>query len=139
MIPSAGGPSEAMIAALTDLWRLPTPGPGNLLADPAFLRLCEACRAGYPSSGPAGPNFALSAALRSLGLPCLLPPVDGRNFTQWWSVAFAQANGYSRPVARWGEGEGEGELDMGGSNGDFYNQCRSDQCYRHISRLSRTL
>jgi hypothetical protein len=77
MISFENGPSTAMIAALTDLWRLSAQGPDNLLADPAFLRLREICRAGYPSCGPAGPNFALSAALRSLGLPCLLPPDAG--------------------------------------------------------------
>lgn len=71
MISPESGPGEAMIAALTDLWRLSAPGPDNLLADPAFLRLRETCRAGYPSCRPTGPNFALSAALRSLGLPYL--------------------------------------------------------------------
>jgi hypothetical protein len=73
MMLSEGGPSTAMIAALTDLWRLSAPGPDNLLTDPAFLCLREACRADYPSAGSGGPNLALSAALRSLGLPCLLP------------------------------------------------------------------
>ncbi len=57
-----------MIAALTDLWGLSAPGPNNLLADPAFLCLREACRADYPGSGSADPNLALSVALRSLGL-----------------------------------------------------------------------
>jgi hypothetical protein len=51
MMLSEGGPSTAMIAALTDLWRLSAPGPDNLLTDPAFLCLREACRAGYPSAG----------------------------------------------------------------------------------------
>lgn len=77
MISFESRPSTAMIAALTDLWRLSAPGPDNLLADPAFLRLRESCRAGYPSCGPTGPNFALSAALRSLGLPCSLSPNAG--------------------------------------------------------------
>jgi len=68
------GPSDTMIAALTDLWRLRPPGPENLLKTPAFLRLREACRVGYPNAGSHGPNFALSTALGALGLPCSLPP-----------------------------------------------------------------
>lgn len=68
------GPSDTMIAALTDLWRLRPPEPDNILKDPAFLRLREACRDGYPNAGRSGPNFALSTGLRTLGLPCSLPP-----------------------------------------------------------------
>ncbi len=63
-------PSSAMISALTELWRLRPPGPDNILAHPAFERLREACRDGYPNAGKKGPAFALSTALRSLGLPC---------------------------------------------------------------------
>jgi len=68
------GPSDEMISALADLWHLRPPGPENILKEPAFLRLREACRDGYPNMGCSGPNFALSTALRSLGLPCLLSP-----------------------------------------------------------------
>jgi len=64
------GPSNAMISAMSDLWRLRPPGPDNILAHPAFERLREACRDGYPNAGKKGPAFALSTALRSLGLPC---------------------------------------------------------------------
>ena len=68
----ATGPSAAMLTALTDLWRLRPPGPDNILAHPAFERLREACRDGYPNAGKKGPAFALSTALRALGLPCHL-------------------------------------------------------------------
>ncbi|WP_157221040.1 hypothetical protein [Flavisphingomonas formosensis] len=66
----ATGPSDAMISAISDLWRLRPPGPDNILAYPAFERLREACRDGYPNAGKKGPAFALSTALRALGLPC---------------------------------------------------------------------
>ena len=65
-------PSEAMLQAMAELWRLSPPGPDNLLAAPAFVRLREACRDGYSNAGKKGPAFALSTALRSLGLPCEL-------------------------------------------------------------------
>jgi len=72
MSEAASGPSEAMISAMTDLWRLRPPGPDNVLAHPAFERLREVCRDGYPNAGQKGPAFALSTALRALGLPCEL-------------------------------------------------------------------
>lgn len=72
MSEAATGPSSAMVSAMTDLWRLPSPGPDNLLAHPAFERLREACRNGYTNTGKNGPTFALSTALRALGLPCEL-------------------------------------------------------------------
>src|SRR6185437_17033521 len=58
--------------AMTDLWLLRPPGPDNILAHPAFVRLREICRDGYPNAGKKGPNFALATALRALGLPCHL-------------------------------------------------------------------
>jgi hypothetical protein len=61
-----------MLAAMTDLWRLRSPGPDNILSHPAFVRLRETCRDGYTNAGKKGPNFALSTALRALGLPCHL-------------------------------------------------------------------
>ena len=70
MSEAATGPSSAMMAAMSDLWRLRAPGPDNILAHPAFERLREACRDGYPNAGKKGPAFALSTALRALGLPC---------------------------------------------------------------------
>lgn len=69
---SETGPSVAMLTAMTDLWRLRPPGPDNILAHPAFVRLRETCRDGYPKAGKKGPNFALSTALRAMGLPCHL-------------------------------------------------------------------
>ncbi len=66
------GPGEAMLHAMAELWRLAPPGPDNLLAAPAFVRLREACRDAYPNAGKSGPVFALWTALRSLGLPCEL-------------------------------------------------------------------
>lgn len=62
--------SPSMIAAVEALWRIPRPGPDNLLAAPSFVALSEVCQAEY---GGGKPVFALSAALRSLGLPCHLP------------------------------------------------------------------
>lgn len=62
--------SPAMIAAVEAVWRLPRPGPDNLLASPQFVALSELCQAEY---GNGKPVFALSTALRSLGLPCHLP------------------------------------------------------------------
>jgi len=62
--------SPSMIAAVEALWRIPRPGPDNLLATPSFVALSELCRAEY---GGGKPVFALSTALRSLGLPCHLP------------------------------------------------------------------
>ena len=72
MSQAATDPSVAMLKAMMDLWRLRPPGPDNILAHPAFERLREACRDGYPSFGKKGPGFALSTALRALGLPCHL-------------------------------------------------------------------
>lgn len=49
------GPSEAMLRAMAELWRLAPPGPNNLLAAPAFVRLREAFRDGYSNAGKNGP------------------------------------------------------------------------------------
>ena len=72
MSEAAPDPSTAMVTAMAELWRLRPPGPDNILAHPAFVRLREACRDGYPNAGKDGPGFALSTALRALGLPCEL-------------------------------------------------------------------
>lgn len=59
------------IAALIErLWHIPRPGPDNLMSAPAFVALSELCSTRY---GVGKPKFALSTALRSLGLPCQLP------------------------------------------------------------------
>jgi hypothetical protein len=62
--------STSLIAAMSAVWSLPRPGPDNLLASPPFVALSELCLAEY---GGGKPVFALSTALRSLGLPCHLP------------------------------------------------------------------
>lgn len=62
--------SPSMIAAVEAVWCLPRPGPDNLLASPTFINLSELCQAEY---GGGKAVFALSTALRSLGLPCSLP------------------------------------------------------------------
>ena len=59
-----------LIAAIEALWRIPRPGPDNLLAAPRFVALSELCRTLY---GGDKAVFSLSTALRSLGLPCGLP------------------------------------------------------------------
>jgi hypothetical protein len=55
---------------LEALWRIPPPGPDNLLSAPAFVSLLELCEVRYRNGKS---RFALSTALRSLGLPCTLP------------------------------------------------------------------
>lgn len=62
--------SPSMVAAVEAVWRIPRPGSDNLLASPTFVTLSELCQAEY---GGGKPVFALSTALRSLGLPCHLP------------------------------------------------------------------
>jgi hypothetical protein len=58
-----------MIRAVEALWRIPRPGPDNLLSAQAFIALTELCTARYGGKAV----IALSTALRSLGLPCTLP------------------------------------------------------------------
>lgn len=61
---SAGQSLEAAVAAL---WRIPPPGPDNLLAAPAFVALAELCSERYGGGKAA---FALHNAVQALGLPC---------------------------------------------------------------------
>ncbi len=61
---------QELLDALTTLWRIPPPGPDNLLSAPAFIALSELCDRRY---GRGKATFALGSALRSLGLPCGLP------------------------------------------------------------------
>src|SRR5580704_4518789 len=56
-----------LIAAVDAVWRMPPPGPENLLSDPRFLALGEALTQRH---GGGKAPFALSNALRGLGLPC---------------------------------------------------------------------
>ncbi|WP_210134465.1 hypothetical protein [Pseudotabrizicola sediminis] len=62
-------PSLEILAAMTDLWRLRALGPNDINQHPAFLRLLEECSHGRSDSTTFGFKFALSSALRSLGLP----------------------------------------------------------------------
>jgi hypothetical protein len=61
---------QHLLDALATLWRIPRPGPDNLLSAPAFVALSELCDRRY---GRGKATFALSSALSSLGLPCGLP------------------------------------------------------------------
>jgi len=61
----------AITKAVVALWRIPPPGPNNLLSAQSFVRLRDACDSLYPTSKDAF-GFALANALRSLGLPCEL-------------------------------------------------------------------
>lgn len=61
---------QQLLDALAALWRIPPPGPDNLLSAPAFTALSELCAQRY---GGGKAVFALSNALRSLGLPCEQP------------------------------------------------------------------
>ncbi len=58
---------ELLVAAVQDVWSIPAPGPPDLLADPRFQTLAEHLR---QQCGRGRISFALSNALRSLGLPC---------------------------------------------------------------------
>jgi hypothetical protein len=63
----------ALTEAVAALWRIPRPGPDNLLSDPGFKRLRDTCDSLYSQSkSKNAPGFALSTALRALGLPCQL-------------------------------------------------------------------
>jgi hypothetical protein len=101
--------SPSMIAAVDAVWRIPRPGPDNLLASPTFIALSELCQAEY---GGGKPVFALSTALRSLGLPCHLPAnkadlcLDPESAAKAIDDAYIQLNtGISTPLrpsnARW--------------------------------------
>jgi hypothetical protein len=59
-----------LVAAVADLWRVPPPGPDNLLAAPRFIALRDLCAKRF---GGSKAPFALSSALRALGMPCHLP------------------------------------------------------------------
>jgi hypothetical protein len=70
------GPREALIEALTSLWRIPAPGPERLRATAAFKWLSKTTLSDYPSIHDGRTStfdFALEGALPALGLPCQLP------------------------------------------------------------------
>lgn len=89
--------SPSIIAAVEAVWRIPRPGSNNLLADPSFGALTELCQAEY---GGGKPVFALSAALRSLGLPCHLPSDRADLALDPASAANAIDSAYMRTTAR---------------------------------------
>lgn len=58
-----------ILTALDRVWRIAPPGPDNLLSDARFLALAEALTRRTKTDKAV---FALSNALRSLGLPCYM-------------------------------------------------------------------
>jgi hypothetical protein len=58
-----------LVEAVERVWRIPLPGPANLLADPRFLKLAGALT---QRCGGEKAAFSLSNALRNLGLPCAM-------------------------------------------------------------------
>ncbi len=91
--------SPSLIQAVETLWRIPRPGPDNLLAASAFVALSDLCRQDY---GGDKPVFALSAALRSLGLPCQLPEPRTALSLDPAAAANAIDQAYTRPsIRRW--------------------------------------
>lgn len=89
--------SPSMIATLEALWRIPRPGPDNLRVAPSFVALSELCEVEY---GGGKPVFALSTALRSLGLPCYLPENCTDLSLDPVSAANAIEEAYKRKTAR---------------------------------------
>lgn len=66
---------DGMRAVLRSLWALPAPGPENINTDPAFIAFAAHCEANYPAAKASFVlHFALSDALRALGLPCSQKP-----------------------------------------------------------------
>ncbi|MDR3439975.1 hypothetical protein [Telmatospirillum sp.] len=66
--------SKELIDAIVGVWKTRPPGPESLTKSPAMIRLFEVCKADYPDQDiGAGPGWAITTALRSLGLPCELP------------------------------------------------------------------
>lgn len=61
------GPSEALIEAIADLWRIPTAAM-SLFPTREFKRLSKTCQTDYPSAYE--PRFALANAVLALGHPC---------------------------------------------------------------------
>jgi len=84
---------DKLLATLEALWRIPPPGPDNLLSEPAFVALSELI-AQRTANGKA--TFALSNALRSLGLPCGLPLEHRASALDLPTVAEMLLNAFSR-------------------------------------------
>ncbi|CAE6858173.1 MULTISPECIES: hypothetical protein [Paraburkholderia] len=86
---------QEFLDALATLWRIPPPGPDNLLSAPAFVALSELCDRRY---GGGKATFALSNALRSLGLPCELPPNKSELALDLPTAAATLVAAYSRKM-----------------------------------------
>lgn len=84
---------QQLLDVLALLWRIPSPGPDNLLAAPAFVALSELLDQRY---GGGKAPFALSNALRSLGLPCELPSNQSTLALDLSTAATTLAEAYSR-------------------------------------------
>jgi hypothetical protein len=84
---------QQFLEALGALWRIPRPGPNNPLSASAFVALSEFCDQRY---GGGKATFALSSALRSLGLPCGLPATQSGLALDLSSAAAALAAAYAR-------------------------------------------
>lgn len=63
-------PDPTLVGLVSDLWRIPRPGPDKLFAAPRFMALRDYCAERF---GGGKAPFALSAALRALGFPYQLP------------------------------------------------------------------
>jgi hypothetical protein len=67
----------ALTNAVAALWRIPPPGPNNLLSAPRFVHLRDTCESLYSNAGSRDAlGIALSNAVRALGLPCGLVPAN---------------------------------------------------------------
>lgn len=84
---------QQLLDVLAVLWRIPPPGPDNLLTAPAFVELDELLDRRY---GGGKAIFALSNALWSLGLPCGLPSNQSGLALDLSTVATALDKAYSR-------------------------------------------
>lgn len=76
-----------ILGAMADLWLLRAPGPDDIQKHVAFFRLCEACGEGRPDKDTMGFRFALSSALRSLGLPCGLQGTNAQSVLSFEDAA----------------------------------------------------
>lgn len=58
---------QKLVDTVAALWRIPAPGPDNLLSAPEFIALADLCHTKY---GGGNARFALHNAVQSLGIPC---------------------------------------------------------------------
>ena len=81
--------NQTILAAMANLWKLRFPGPDDIQNHEAFLLLRDACGKGRSDTNSMGFKFALSSALRSLGMPCGLEGENSR-FAMPYEVAAAR-------------------------------------------------